>query len=81
MFGRQFSERLVLTSPVFSQPEPSPAPAGLSGENYWDRIEEFLVLAKVAPTNELRAKHFAAAHRYLQLAEAQASSEAKVAPK
>jgi hypothetical protein len=53
----------------------------LTDENYWDRIEECLALAKAAPTNELRAKHFAAAHRYLQLAEAQASSEAKPAPK
>ena len=70
-----------ITSPSSPTAEPSPAPAGLSGENYWDRIEECLALAKVAPTNELRAKHFAAAHRYLQLAEAQASSEAKVAPK
>jgi hypothetical protein len=61
--------------------EPSPTQAGLTDENYWDRIEECLALAKVAPTNELRAKHFAAAHRYLQLAEAQASSEAKAAPK
>jgi hypothetical protein len=38
-------------------------------------------VAKVAPINELSAKHFAAAHRYLQLAEAQASSELKPAPK
>jgi hypothetical protein len=50
-------------------------------ENYWNRIEECLALAKAAPTNELRAKHFAAAHRYLQLAEAQVSSETKPAPK
>ena len=53
----------------------------MTDENYWDLIEECLALAKVAPTNELRAKHFAAPHRYLQLAEAQASSAAKAAPK
>ena len=60
----------------------SSAPPGQSIEDdYWARIEECLALAKAAPTNELRAKHFAAAHRYLQLAEAQASPDAKPAPK
>jgi hypothetical protein len=55
--------------------------AGVTAENYWDRIAECVALAKTAPTNELRARHFAAAHRYLQLAEAQASSAAKPVPK
>ena len=55
--------------------------AGVTDENYWERIEGCLALAKAAPTNEYSAKHFAAAHRYLQLAEAQATSAAIAAPK
>jgi len=55
--------------------------AGVTAENYWDRIAECVALAKTAPTNELRARHYAAAHRYLQLAEAQASYAAKPVPK
>lgn len=81
----------AITSPSSPTAEPSltqagsteknSTQAGLTDKDYWDRIQECLALAKVAPTNELRAKHFPAAHRYLQLAEAQASSEAKPAPK
>jgi hypothetical protein len=70
-----------IAPPTCATTSPSPAQAGLTGENYWDRIAECVAMAKAAPTNELRARHFAAAHRYLQLAEAQASSAAKPVPK
>jgi hypothetical protein len=70
-----------ITPPSRATAEPSSTQVGVTEENYWNRIEECLALAKAAPTNELRAKHFAAAHRYLQLAEAQVSSETKPAPK
>jgi hypothetical protein len=68
-----------ITPPTSATSSPLPAPAGATA--YWDRIAECVALAKTAPTNQLRARHFAAAHRYLQLAEAQASSAAKPVPK
>jgi hypothetical protein len=70
-----------VTSPSSAPAEPSAAPPVLKGENYWDRIAECVALAKTAPTNQQRARYFAAAHRYLQLAQAQADSAAKPAPK
>jgi hypothetical protein len=68
-----------ITLPSSATAEPPPTQDGATDENYWNRIEE--CSAKAAPTNEVRAKHFAAARRCLQLAEAQASCAAKTAPK
>jgi hypothetical protein len=43
-------------------------------EHYRQKSEERVALAKAAISNKIRARHYAAAERYLKLAEAEAKS-------